>query len=146
MTFEQLKQIIDDSIEELKIKDAYLLEHDLNERSISHKLSCYIGKRIDGWDVDAEYNRNMNDQKRLSPTDKHGVMPDIIIHKRGKNNDNGIEDNNLLVVEVKKTPNEKQKKNDISKLKRFIKNRPYCYKFGAFIAFDGSEIEWFTRE
>ncbi|MBV5278437.1 MAG: hypothetical protein J0647_05305 [Campylobacteraceae bacterium] len=146
MTLENLKIIVSEAINELKAKDKYLLDHNVNERSISHKLACYIGKRIDGWHVDAEYNRNMDDQKRLISTDKYGVMPDIIIHRRGHNNDTTTENNNLLVIEIKKTPTEKQKRNDILKLKQFIKNPPYFYKFGAFIAFDGSDIEWFSRE
>lgn len=88
----------------------------------------------------------MNDQKRLNPNDRNGVMPDIIIHQRGKNNDNGTEDNNLLVIEIKKIPTESERKKDISKIKRFIKNAPYHYKYGVFIAFDGTEIEWFCRD
>lgn len=146
MTFEELKQIVNDSLEELRRMDAYLLEHNLNERSISHKLSCYIGKRIEDWDVDAEYNRNMDDQKRLTPSDKSGVMPDIIVHRRGQNNYNGTEENNLLVIEIKKIPTASERKKDILKLKKFIKNSPYHYKYGAFIAFDGSEMEWFCRD
>src|SRR5690348_12399807 len=93
---EELQQKVKAAIERLLNQDAYLLEHDVNERSISHKLATYLQIEIgDEWDVDCEYNRDHDDAKRLgslsaysesvviSDTSAKTVFPDIIIHHRG---------------------------------------------------------------
>jgi len=144
MTLENLKSIIDEAINEFILRDSYLLEHNVHEQAISHKLACYIGKRIDGWHVDAEYNRNLQRPKSLSSCGR--VRPDILIHRRGLNNDGNTKDNNLLIIEVKKSPLQQDKDADTKIIQAFINEYPYFYKYGAFIAFDGSEIKWFTRD
>ena len=144
MTFENLKIILTEAINELTEKDSYLLEHDVHEQAISHKLACYIGNRIHGWNVDAEYNRNLNLPKSLSSCGR--IRPDILIHRRGLNNDGDSKDNNLLIIEVKKNPSLQEREADIKIIKAFINEYPYFYKFGAFIAFDGSAVEWLERE
>ncbi|MEN9597336.1 MAG: hypothetical protein RL236_1770, partial [Pseudomonadota bacterium] len=135
---------------EVKRKDDYLLDHDVHEQAISHKLACYIGNEIGDWNVDAEYNRNKESPKSLNINGKNSnVRPDILIHRRGKNNNDGKSgNNNLVIIEVKKKPTEEDKQKDIEKIKAFINDYPYYYKFGAFVSFNGlqSEIEWFERE
>ena len=37
----------------------------MNERSIAHKFATYLEDEFQGWDVDCEYNRNLEKQKRL---------------------------------------------------------------------------------
>ncbi len=144
MTLENLKIIIHEAINEFILRDSYLLEHDVHEQAISHKLACYVGKRIDGWHVDAEYNRNLQRPKSLSSCGR--VRPDILIHRRGLNNDGDTKDNNLLIIEVKKSPSQQDKDADTNIIQAFINEYPYFYKYGAFIAFDGSETEWFSRD
>ena len=83
-----------------------LLEADANERSITHKLAEYLQGVFPEWNVDCEYNRLGDKIKRLpaaqpsSTDDTQGrsIFPDIIVHRRRTNE-------NLLVVEVKKTTN-----------------------------------------
>lgn len=137
MTFSTLKKIINDSIVELINRDSYLLEHDVNERSISHKLAIYINNGMmnqskNKWDVDAEYNRNMEDPKRLKCLESNNIItyPDIIIHVRGKNNDKRIKNNNLLIIEIKKN---EYSIDDFKKICCFIKSKPYYYKYGLII-------------
>ena len=45
--------------------DGYLLENDVNERSITHKFAVYLENEFSEWDVDCEYNRNGIDKKTL---------------------------------------------------------------------------------
>lgn len=45
--------------------DRYLLENQANERSQTHKLAEYLQDALPEWNVDCEYDRNMNDPKRL---------------------------------------------------------------------------------
>ncbi len=89
----EVQEAIRDAITEFNTSDQYLLEHDLNERTISHSLAVRLKEWFGPWDVDCEYNRDMNLIKRLSlpsegiswdDTEAKTVYPDIIIHKRGK--------------------------------------------------------------
>lgn len=94
-------------------KGAFLLEIDANERSMSHHLANYLVPHFVGWDIDCEYNRDGIDDPKMmilpprktqpSALDVHArtVYPDIIVHHRGV----GGADNNLLVIEVKKSSN-----------------------------------------
>jgi len=95
-------------------KESFLLKNNLNERTISFKLAEYLQKEYDGkYTVDCEYNRMSKDDKNMDEgyitkklhlyvekiktnNDKaQTVFPDIIIHKKG------INDNNFLVIEIK---------------------------------------------
>lgn len=130
------------SLKSLFENDFYLIEKNLNERSISHKLACYLQKQFDELSVDCEYNGNANNPdgtKRIevkqangkvcSDGEEHLVYPDIIIHKRGNN------DNNELIIEIKKSTNNNQSF-DRQKLEFYTngsENSSYPYKFGCFI-------------
>jgi hypothetical protein len=109
-TEEQVLEKIKIAIDFLLRLDAYLFETDVNERSISHKFATYLQNEFKGWDVDCEYNRDRHDPKILNlpniyslevwPDDVQAktVYPDIIVHRRGM-------EENLLVIEIKKTSN-----------------------------------------
>lgn len=111
---------INESIEELWEKDCWLLTEELNERCIAHKLAIYLASRFPDYQVDCEYNgdiENDNHNKivgmlrkdilnigaglneaELKTTDEilmRRVNPDIIIHSRRTNK------NNLCVLELK---------------------------------------------
>lgn len=106
--------------------DRYLMEKDLHERTITHKLANYYEKLFRDWDVDCEYNKNVDVAKAIHNEHHgcHNIFPDIIIHRRGNN------DSNLAVIELKKTTNDNEdgRKNDISKLSELVKG-PYNYKY-----------------
>ena len=83
------------------------------------------------WDIDCEYNRNQETIKRLSYCklghyEMHNVVPDIIVHRRGT-------DENLLVIEVKKTTNSEPDDVDIAKLEAF--HSQLGYKAAVFYRF-----------
>ena len=114
---------INTTIDTLFKKDKWLIEKDLSEQSISHKLAEYIQAEFADYNVDCEYNGNSHNEygrKKIivikrelgrrgllrkkeeeNPFDliKKSVFPDIIIHNRGSN------DNNLCIIEVKKSTN-----------------------------------------
>jgi len=114
--------------------DGYLLKQDANERSISHRLAVYLEPLFFDWNVDCEYNRNLDDIKKLNlpikevstaDLDAKTVYPDIIVHKRGS-------ENNLLVIEIKKSSNkDNQGIFDRKKLEAF--RSQLGYKFAVFI-------------
>lgn len=109
------------ALDKLITEDQWLLDHDLSEQSISHKLAVYIQENFTDYNVDCEYNGNVDDgggRKHInliyeelnkmgllkeSETDldselvRRAVLPDIIVHIRGSNQ------HNLCIVEVKKS-------------------------------------------
>jgi len=120
---EEVERGVIRAIQMLLRHDRFLLDKDVNERSVTHKLAEYLQREFGGWHVDCEYNRvgnNSNSSKILeglaeelyklgfrkeAPTDdpkwrarqkQDTVFPDIIVHRRGDKADN------LLVLEVKK--------------------------------------------
>lgn len=149
---QDLEQKLSVALESLMKNDLFLLQNDVNERSISHKLAEYLQFAFPEWHVDCEYNRNYNRKKKLDfalpnePIDSlkaRTVYPDIIVHRRNT-------DHNLLAIEIKKESNIKDddEEKDKNKLRAFLGN-PYKYKYGVFIAFasDGTpRLDWFPAE
>jgi hypothetical protein len=131
-TEEQVKEKINTAVDLLFHLDTYLFETDVNERSISHKFASYLQEEFKGWDVDCEYNRDHDDPKLLKllkvsildvkPDDVQArtVYPDIIVHLRGS-------EDNLLVIEIKKTSNRLSNDFDIQKLQEYKRQLGYLY-------------------
>ena len=144
---EEIKKKVNIAIDILFKNDSFLLEKDVNERSISHKLAGYIQIQFPEWHVDCEYNRmkskNMDEEyitKKLqlpindlksNDTNAKTVYPDIIVHKRGT-------ENNLLAIEIKKKSNNTSKEFDHKKLNAFISQLKYT--FGLFIELDVEKV------
>lgn len=131
-----MEQSIIRAADNLLHHDAYLLEHDVNERSITHQLAIHVKQQFPTWDVDCEYNRNHALPKRLQLPAREDiraddlnattVFPDIIVHHRGS-------DENLVVIEVKKSSNRESDDGDHCKLSGFLKQRGY--RLGVFFRF-----------
>jgi hypothetical protein len=100
-------------------RDAYILEHDLREEAIIHRLAYYLegilfdNKNLDlkGFSVDTIYNSGdgyrrkhlqipwpKGTQSQLRKRDQH-ARPDLIVHQRGTD----WACLNLLLVEVRKS-------------------------------------------
>ena len=133
MEEELIREALRKSINQLLRSDSEILINDINERSISHKLAIYLEPYFQGWNIDCEYNRNHDNPKRLEITKRNiqsddtqatTVYPDIIIHHRGTND-------NLVVIEMKKTTSNESDDYDIGKLRAF-KNQ-LGYQFAIFI-------------
>jgi len=113
--------------------DEYLLQVNVNERTIAHRLACLLQLEFDEYSVDCEYNRDGHDPKEIAygsgDDDEHGsrVYPDIIVHRRGNN------DSNLLVIELKKSNNPEADDRDFEKLKSYCSQLHYLH--GAFVRF-----------
>jgi hypothetical protein len=123
------------AIARLLEEDRFLLVNNVNERSISHKLAEHLQVQFSEWHVDCEYNRNHESIKTLKrempnmsadDTEAQTVYPDIIVHHRDT-------DQNLLVIEIKKSSNPDNRNRDLKKLRSFISQLRYTY--AAFIEF-----------
>jgi len=132
----EIEQKLSKAIDSLLKHDGFLLENNVNERSISHKLAEYLQKQFQGWNVDCEYNRKGEATKTLGGIENCSeeirtdlVFPDIIVHRRNTKE-------NLLVIEIK--TNDQDPVCDIEKLKLFTSDENYKYDFGLFIKFNST--------
>lgn len=133
--------------------NSFLIENNVNERAITHRLAKYVEAEFssDGVFVDCEYNRmrgadgaqvpkrvySLVEDSITSP-DPNGdtVFPDIIVH--GRRGDNS---NNILIVEVKKSTN----LDVVNQKKDEGKIEAYCdelnYRYGVFLVLS-KEPQW----
>lgn len=139
-----IKEKLKEAIFELYRNDYLLINNKCCERSIVFRLGLYLANSLAayGLDVDCEYNKNGEKPKSLS--NKRFNYPDIIVHKRGSNEDN------VLIAEVK-TPRDTRLKdfyNDTVKLKGFTQEVAYLYRWGVhiYIAATTCSLVWYTHE
>jgi hypothetical protein len=146
ITEEYVEKAINYAFELLKERDSHLLDVNINERSLTHKLAMYLeefGKQesnglLTDYDFDVEYNRDHSEAKTLhlssdfsvnaTDTNARTVYPDIIIHKRNT-------DCNLIVIEVKKKNAPTGNKN-LDKMKIKAYKEDLNYRFGVFVTID----------
>lgn len=151
MDFETMKKRVVNALNKLRDKDFFLLKTNANERTISHKFAEYLQEEFSEWIVDCEYNRHGEEIKRIDlPSDKitwddteaKTVFPDIVVHKRNTDNEN------LLIIEIKKSSNKINHQFDKKKIEAFTKE-PYNYKIGLFIEIDVNDqndsLEWYKE-
>jgi len=128
-------------------EDPYLLERDIAERDITHKLAERLVPFFPGFHIDCEYNGDIDNQdsyrktleisqeelieiakKKIRVDETYAVYPDIIIHTRN------INQNNHVVIEVKKVKHSKEdQKFDVLKLQKFTAQ--YHYRLGIYLEF-----------
>ena len=138
------------AIESLSANDKHLLEADASERSLSHMLAVYLVSSFPDFHVDCEYNRDGFNVKKLMLSERCvkddeleavTVFPDIIIHKRGS------QDQNLLVLEMKKASSSVDHAYDIAKLSAFKTELKYLFAVHVVIGFRKNgqfvrEVKW----
>ena len=131
MEKEEVYEKIEKAFAKLLENDKYLLDVNINERSLTHKLAEYLQEEFPEWNVDCEYDRDALDAKRLQlNVHKSKVYPDIIVHHRGDK-----KNNNLIAIEAKKVKEgenieeTEEYKDDIKKLKGYKEQLRYTYTF-----------------
>ena len=156
MSKKEILELIKSSLEKLYEKDQYLIYHGDNnhnsERAIVFRFGIYFNQEVEDslrYNVDAEYNRNIDDNKKMRKGNKRGkeivnVIPDLILHQRGNNK------NNMLIIEFKTWWNNGQDE-DIEKIKKFCDpSGEYKYKYGTTILLgkrlDEIEIKLFASD
>lgn len=110
-------------------------KHYVGERAIVFRFAHYLQNELmkipeyETYNLDCEYNRNGHLTKIL-PSFPRGTFPDLIIHKRGNN------DNNLLIMEFKTYWNSSVT-NDKMKIQEFVnKKGNYKYKYGLIVVIE----------
>ena len=103
---------------EFYARETHLLDKDLGERVLTHRLAVHLENQFTGWDVDCDYNRLGERRLRLprgsivSTDDDSGksVFPDIVVHHR-------TVPENLLAIELRKAANHQPIEHDQHKLR-----------------------------
>src|SRR5215212_11768730 len=106
------------ALREFYARETHLLEKDLGERTLTHRLAVHLEKQFSGWEVDCDYNRlgertlRMPHGSIVSTDDEFGksIFPDIVVHQREI-------PNNLLAIEVRKASNHQPAEHDRHKLR-----------------------------
>jgi hypothetical protein len=106
------------ALQEFYVRETHLLEKDLGERTLTHRLAVQLETQFPSWDVDCDYNRLGERRLRLpkgtivSTDDEIGksVYPDIVVHRR-------TVPENLLAIEVRKASNHQPPDHDHHKLR-----------------------------
>jgi hypothetical protein len=106
------------ALKDLYAREAFLFEHDLGERALTHRLAVHLERQFPGFDVDCEFDR-LGDRTLQLPrgsivsTDDHlgkSIYPDIVVHQREVSN-------TLLAIEVRKAGNHQPLEHDRHKLR-----------------------------
>jgi len=169
MDFRKINEKIICALDILITEDEYLLKNDISERSISHRLAQYLSTLFPRFNVDCEYNGNVEadsgkkyifllkktaekygllkrDEKENEVVTRH-VYPDILIHKRGKS------DHNILIIEIKKSSSDISIDYDIEKLIGYTSQEnenSLNYTYGVLLIigvkdkFNEIKIQWFS--
>jgi len=138
MVREKVQNAIDTLIE----RDAYLLEMDAHEVAVSHKLAEYLQQEFPEWNVDCEFNKYYGETKTLDEYDSDWVRPDIIVHKRGTDED-------LLVIEIKLTTSDDDICCEKKKVELYTEDEELDYRHGLFLHLqsdgetDVEETDWY---
>lgn len=125
-----LEYLIEAALSLLYKNDKHLIDIHANERSIVFRFGYYFQNLLSmhceykEYFLDLEYNRDGEDPKKTA-NHQNGIYPDVILHKRGDNNDN------LLVMEFKGHWNNEGQEKDKSKILDLMNpNGEYEYKKG----------------
>jgi hypothetical protein len=130
------------ALKEFYAAEAYLLERDLGERTLTHRLAVYVEKQVPGWQVDCNYDRLGERMLRMPhgtiiSTDDHlgkSVYPDIVVHQREI-------PNNLLAIEVRKVSSHQPLEHDQHKLAALTDPRVwFAYWIGMLLTLAKTEI------
>ena len=130
------------ALHEFYAREAFLLERDLGERALTHRLAVHVEHQFPGWEVDCDYDRLGDRTLRLPhgtiiSTDDHlgkSVYPDIVVHQRAI-------PNNLLAVEVRKTSNHQPPEHDRHKLQALTDPHLwFAYWIGLFVTLGKKQV------
>lgn len=172
-TDKEIEIRLDTALRTLYLKDSHLLKNSVHERSLTHKLAEYLQQLFPEYNVDCEYNLDIDDESKRKKWVSEKAKEKLIellnefktiktenwnlseeIEKVSKNfypdiivHKRGSNKNNLFVIEAKK--NGADTSFDKEKLIAFTNNKDkihrYKYQLGAIVSFDvGKEITDFN--
>lgn len=127
-------ELVNLALDRLYEQDPILFQKRVHERTIAFRFSLYFhelikGTEFEGLDLDFEYNKREDDYK-ITPSKPNGSYPDLILHKRGD------QEQNILVMEFKCVWSKDSWDSDFNKLSDYTLqelDNGYYYGLGLFI-------------
>ncbi len=148
---ERLKGYVDSALDILYTKDKYLIENKVHERTIVARFVIYLKEMISvdtvfcSYDLDPEYNRNGGSSKEIDGY-PNGIIPDVLLHIRGKGLRFSKDETNILALEFKTYWNNTQKEYEEAEYKVLKLKEEYNYHLGAVIVLkehrEDTETSW----
>jgi hypothetical protein len=138
----ELEKVIK-AIAEFYAREAFLLDKDLGERALTHRLAVCVERQFDGWEVDCDYNRlgerlfKLPHGSIVSTDDELGksIFPDIVVHRRAV-------PENLLAMEVRKATNHQPVEHDHHKLCGMTDpNVWFAYRIGVLLVVGRGQVK-----
>ena len=123
-------------------QETFLLDKDVGERALTHRLAVHLERQFPGCEVDCDYDRLGDRTLRLPhgtivSTDDHlgkSVYPDIVVHQRAI-------PNNLVAVEVRKAGNHQPLEHDQHKLRALTDPHLwFAYWIGVFVTLGKKQV------
>ena len=130
----ELEKVVE-AIREFYAHEGFLLEKDLGERTLTHRLAVHLERIYSGWEVDCDYNRlgerllKLPHGSIVSTDDGLGksIFPDIVVHRRAV-------PENLLAIEISKETNHQPAEHDHHKLRGLTDPHLwFAYRIGVFL-------------
>lgn len=131
MDQDELERVLNAALDTLYAGDQAIIAVDVAERTLCARLAAILQGSFKDHAVHAEYNRHGVHPKEIDLPNADGVLtgtrvfPDIIVHQPGH------DDENILVIEVKKSTNVAPDEADLRKLEK-IKEQ-IAYRFAVFL-------------
>jgi hypothetical protein len=127
----EIEGIVTEALAQLYAQNLQILRLDVAERTICAQLAGILQQWFTKHAVHTEYNRHGVEPKDIELPDTQGVLtrnrvnPDIIVHQPGH------DDENILVIEVKKSTNAVADDADLAKLAQI--KRQIAYRYALFL-------------
>jgi hypothetical protein len=130
------------ALQEFYERETFILERDLGERALTHRLAVLIEKHFSGWEIDCDYDRLGERTMRLPhgtvvSTDDHlgkSIYPDIVVHQRDI-------PNNLMAIELRKASNHQPIEHDQNKLKALTDPHLwFAYAIGVMVTLEKGRV------
>ena len=131
MDADTIGAIVVEAIEQLYAEEGKIISFDIGERTISSSLAWLLIPHFPEHKVHVEYNQHDIYPKEIGLPDAEGelteskVFPDIIVHVPGS------DDDNLLVIEIKKSTSNRSNERDLMKLEQI--KRSFRYRHALFV-------------
>jgi hypothetical protein len=138
----ELEKVVN-AVREFYAHETYLLEKELGERTMTHRLAVHLERQFDGWEVDCDYNRlgervlKLPHGSIISTDDGLGksIFPDIVVHHRAV-------PENLLAVEVRSEINHQPVEHDHHKLRGLTDPHMwFAYRLGVFLILAKKQVK-----
>jgi hypothetical protein len=130
------------ALKEFYACEAFLFEHDLGERALTHRLAVQLERQFPDFQVDCDFDRLGPRTLQLPhgsivSTDDHlgkSIYPDIVVHQR-------TVPHNLLAIEVRKAGNHQPIEHDRHKLRALTDAHIwFAYWIGALVTLEKTGV------